>query len=250
VAQESGTLRYEPPKKFVLFNWKQDYRIGNGPWRHVYFPPDQLFERARLAEGMQINAGEEFLKMRVIAGDHLFVDRVTYNFRKPTRGDIIVFETHGITALSRDQQDTYYIKRLIGLGGEHVRIGDDRHVIINGKRLDAGTPHFEFVYSFDPKQAPRDSEFSGHVNETVAQRYRRSFQPLAPYFLAETNEFILQPKHFIAMGDNTMNSSDGRTWGSFPQEKVIGKSFFVYWPIGSAEYMGNERSSRFGWAHR
>jgi hypothetical protein len=43
-----------------------------------------------------------------------------------------------------------------------------------------------------------------------------------------------------------VNSSDSRTWGDFPRENVIGKSFFVYWPIGDQE----NRDSRFGWGHR
>jgi signal peptidase I len=248
-AKTDGILRYEPPKRFVLFNLWQNYSIG-GARGKIWFPPDQLFERANLPQGIPINAGTTFLQMRTIAGDHLFVDRVTYNFRQPSRGDIIVFETHGITALPPDQQDTYYIKRLVALGGEKVRIGDDRHLVINGKRLDAATPHFEFVYSFATNQPPSDSEYSGHVNESVAQNYRRSFGQLAPLFLDEKSELTIPPKHYLAMGDNTMNSSDGRTWGTFPQERVIGKSFFVYWPIGGAEFRGKERESRFGWAHR
>jgi hypothetical protein len=52
------------------------------------------------------------------------------------------------------------------------------------------------------------------------------------------------------MGDNTLNSSDSRYWGDFPRENVIGKSFFVYWPIGTTAFKGEERPSRFGWAHR
>ena len=101
------------------------------------------------------------MKLRVNAGDHLFVDRITYNFRPPKRGEIIVFETKGIDSLPQDQ---FYIKRMVAMGGERVQIGDDRHLIINGKRLDASTPHFENVYSFNPKEPPRDSHYSGHVN--------------------------------------------------------------------------------------
>jgi signal peptidase I len=50
----------------------------------------------------------------------------------------------------------------------------------------------------------------------------------------------------MVMGDNTINSSDSRTWGDFPRENVIGKSFFVFWPFGSQ----NGRDSRFGWGTR
>ena len=251
VAKESGRLEYTPPTKAVLFNLWQNYQIGNGPVHKIWFPPDQLFERSGLSSGTPLNIGDEFIKMRVISGDHLFVDRFSYNFRRPHRGDIIVFETHGITRLSRDQQDTYYIKRLVGLGGDRIRIGNDRHLVINNQRLDANTPHFEFVYSFDTNTPPMDSEWSGHVNEYVAELTgRRGFGPLAPNFPDEKTEVVLPPKHYMAMGDNTMNSSDGRTWGYFPQEKVIGKSFFVYWPIGETIYRDKVRPSRFGWAHR
>ena len=207
-----------------------------------------MFGRADVPQGATVRAGEDIVKMRVVSGDHLFVDRVTFNLRRPERGDIVVFETHGITRLPRDQQDTYYIKRLVGLGGEVLQVGNDRHLRINGQRLDANTPHFEFVYSFDPNQPPADSKFSGHVNEATANRYGRG--NLAPNFLTESNKYVMPPRHFLAMGDNTMNSSDGRTWGDFPQERVIGKSCFVYWPIGGTMFNGETRASRFGWAHR
>ena len=44
--------------------------------------------------------------------------------------------------------------------------------VINGQRLDASTPHFENVYGFDPDTPPRESQFSGHVNGTVAYEIR------------------------------------------------------------------------------
>jgi signal peptidase I len=175
----------------------------------------------------------------VIAGDHLFVDRVTYNFRKPTRGEIIVFQTKGINTLPQDQ---FYIKRLVALGSEHVRIGDDRHLRINNKRLDASTPHFENVYSF--KGPPRESAYSGHLNDEVARH--TGISGLAPLFPDENAEFVVSPNHYMVMGDNTMNSSDSRVWGDFSEENVIGRSFFVYWPIGRQD----ERASRFGWGTR
>jgi len=50
----------------------------------------------------------------------------------------------------------------------------------------------------------------------------------------------------MVMVDNTVKSSHSRTWGDFPRESVIGKSFFVYWPIGSQD----GRDSRFGWGTR
>src|SRR6185295_8323118 len=131
--------------------------------------------------------GENILKMKSISGDHLFVDRITYNFRRPRRGEIIVFETDDIKGMSQDQHGQFYIKRLVALGDEQVRIGDDRHLVINGKRLDSSTPHFENVYSFDPAEPPAENKYSGHVNETVASSLNKG--SLAPYFPTESTTY-------------------------------------------------------------
>ena len=248
VAKASG--QFEPidsdPKRLLLFNLYQRFRIGDKT-HMVWFPPDGLWRRAMLTDlyghpiSKQFEKGQDVIKLKTISGDHLFVDRMSYNFRRPKRGEIIVFETRG-TLIA--QQDQFYIKRLVVLGNERVRIGNDRHLVINGKRLDASTPHFEHVYSFDPAKPPMESLYSGHLNEYVAQRHE--YRGLAPLFTDEKDEETVKPNHYMVMGDNTVNSSDSRTWGDFPRENVIGKSFFVYWPIGRQD----GRDSRFGWGHR
>jgi signal peptidase I len=211
-------------------------------------PPERsemaaLESRMGLKRGQSFTNGSDVLRIKVISGDHLFVDRFTYNFRKPQRGEIIVFETRGIIAndaegKNRMPQDQFYIKRLVGLGNERIQIGDDRHLRINGTRLDASTPHFQFVYSFEPKAAPADSTFSGHVNQLVANQIDPRYW-IAPIFRDGSAEYQMPAKSFIVMGDNTMNSFDSRAWGAFPENNVIGRSCFVYWPL----------STRFGWAN-
>jgi signal peptidase I len=134
---------------------------------------------------------------------------------------------------------------MVAMGGEKVQIGNDRHLIIDGKRLDASTPHFENVYSFPPSQPPRESEYSGHVNGFVARENGISGE-LAPLFPTATNVVDVPLNYYMVMGDNTVNSSDSRTWGPFSRTNVIGKSFFVYWPIGAQ----NGRGSRFGWGQQ
>jgi signal peptidase I len=49
--------------------------------------------------------------------------------------------------------------------------------------------------------------------------------------LSPGDEYDVQPHHVFVMGDNTFNSYDSRFWGDFPETKIIGKSFFVYWPL-------------------
>ena len=243
VCEEDGEFRgAEPPKTVIpLLVKKQRFQVGARAYT-IWFPPDQLFggvHRSELKHGQQFRKGEDILKLKVISGDHLFVDRMSYNFRRPERGEIIVFETKGIPTLPQDQ---FYIKRMVAMSDERVRLGDDRHLRINGLRLDASTPRFENVYHLTGP--PRDSHFSGQVNELVARQNER--HGLAPLFGDGRQEFHVRPNHYIVMGDNTMNSLDSRAWGDFAQANVIGKSAFVYWPFLSQ----GDRPGRFGWSHR
>jgi signal peptidase I len=186
-------------------------------------PEDSFARRASIDIGQTFRKGDDIVKFEETAGDHLFVDRMTYNFRHPKRGEIIVFETRGIgNQFARLPSDQFYIKRMVAMGGEHVQIGDDRHLVIDGKRLDATTPHFERVYSFDPATPPAESQFSGHVNKPGQ---------LAPLFVDNPDGVMIRPNHYMVMGDNTLNSYDSRAWGDFSQTNVIGKYFFVYWPF-------------------
>ena len=139
--------------------------------------------------------------------------------------------------------DEFYIKRLVGLGGETLSLAQDYevagappygtsvpvgHLVVNGQPLSASTPHFENLYSFSNPPPARnvlvyhDNQYYGHA----------MVQSLSP-----GSEFQIRPDHYFVMGDNTMNSLDSRYWGDFPATSIIGKSFFVYWPI----------TNRFGW---
>jgi signal peptidase I len=212
-------------------------------------PPDSqgsdLERLMSVRRGTSFRKGDEVLNMKIISGDHLFIDRFTYNFVPPRRGDIVVFETRGIEQLPPDQQDTFYIKRLVGLGGDTLSIkqdylvsnpphmGDSQipvgHLVINGHELSAATPGFAGLYSFS--NPPR-------TNILVYQDYHYYGHAMMGY-LSPGQDFTVQPDRFFVMGDNTMNSLDSRFWGDFSQTKVIGKAFFVYWPI----------SERFGWSY-
>jgi signal peptidase I len=262
VAPEEGRLEaVRAPQHLLLFNLKQDYKF-NEKWHTIWFPPDDLFQRA----GYEVNpyesapdqsrnvvysvnarpgdpnppikAGDPIIRLKVVAGDHLLVDRLSYNFRHPARGEIVVFETKGIPEEMRERYnipaDEFYIKRLVALGGEHVQIGDDFHLIINGVRLDTNTPHFENVYNFDPKQQPRESHYTGHYKGYFRGEGYQQGQDLSPMFTeAPGGVYTVRPDHYMVMGDNTLNSLDSRVWGDFPETNVIGKYFFVYWPIST-----------------
>jgi signal peptidase I len=232
VAENDGELTIDEPLRLLIFNIKQTVHIGEKSYT-LWFPPDYggenspLRVRAGLRDKQEFHRGDQVLKLKVVAGDHLFVDRMSYNFRPPQRGEIIVFETKGINSDYRElfniPADQFYIKRLVGLGGEQIKLGDDRHLIIDGKRLDASTPRFAKVYGFNPGDPPADSHYSGHVNAPY----------LARFFQNKPDGVAIPKDHYMVMGDNTVNSSDSRSWGTFPATNVIGKAFFVYWPITS-----------------
>jgi len=244
VAQNDGELQAIDPPVHFLINIKQTLWIG-GVAHTIWFPPDYGDSTLAMRAGLQMRSdagsghffhqGDDVVKMCVSAGDHLFVDRLTYNFRPPRRGDIIVFATAGTQV---ENQDEFYIKRLTVLPGEHVQIGDDRHLIINGRRLDATTPHFEKVYGFNPTQPPAKSRYSGHVNGIVAREFDL-YPNLAPLFPDAETIYTNGDDAYMVMGDNTCDSSDSRTWGSVSKDNVTGKAFFVYWPL----------TSRFGWGN-
>ena len=210
--------------------------------------------------------GEHVINMHRESGDHLLIDRLTYNFRKPNRGEIIVFETKNIAGI---ENDLFYIKRLAGLPNEKIRIGDDRHLVINDERLDASDHPFELLYSFDvAEEIPlaQDSRFSGHVNQKVFQqvlderrktvarqngvdpsRIRISYAGnISPNFMDGSHEFQIPQNRYLALGDNTVSSKDSRDWGSLPAKNIFGKASFIYWPFLGQKH--RTRPNRFGWA--
>jgi len=223
------------PKTVVPFVSRQSLKTTAGDIT-IWFPPDRFAEQLGLLDDSlqrfkktSFRKGEDIVRARVTTGDHLFVERVTYNFRRPERGEVIVFrsETHpDMTA------NTHYIKRLVGLGGERIRIGDDRHTYINGAPLTTNDYGFEKVFSFDPQLPPQRSVYSGHVNGTVWRRAEGTAGPTRNFPDGKT-EYTIRPGHYVCFGDNTMNSADSRHWGEpdFAQEKVIGRSLFVFWPF-------------------
>lgn len=241
-ARSDGRLtEIEKPEPVVslLPHWtRQRFKVGTD-WHTVWLPPTDLpnpwgadpwkllFIHAGVTADRAYKAGEPVIRLAVNSGDHILVDRISYNFRRPERGEIVVFRTGGVAGIT---EATYYIKRLVGLGGDRVRIGDDRHLIVNGQRFDSYTPHFEQVYSF--VGPPRDSQYSGHLNDRMAQAMRMRPRSLAPKFPTGQSEFVVRPSHLLVLGDNSVSSVDGRRWGDFPESRLVGRFWLVHWPVG------------------
>jgi signal peptidase I len=149
-------------------------------------------------------------------GDHLFVDRYTHHFFDLKRGDIIVFNTEGIFYDGRRIADNayYYIKRLIGLPGDTIKIIDSM-VYIKPKGEDKFRPIVEFSDKFKKLYSGKGG-YHGH---------------LASGLLQPGNQVEVPEGHFFAMGDNSANSLDGRSWGFVPRENIVGTPLLVFWPL-------------------
>ena len=130
-------------------------------------------------------------------GDNLIVDKISYRFKDPERFDIIVFPY-------QYAEDTFYIKRIIGMPGETVQIIDGA-VYINDVLLDEDVYGKEVI----------DSTKYGIAEE--------------PIVLGEDEYFVL--------GDNRNHSSDSRdpSVGVLTREQLIGRAWIRVWPISEFE---------------
>ena len=143
-------------------------------------------------------------------GDQVFVDKFSYNFVKPHRGDVFVFRTNHISGIREDPEtgSPFYIKRLGGLPGDELRI-DPPLLYIDGKI----------------------AEGFGFARVMAAKLPYRGYA-LGRDYLTQPNQSFVVPEHgYFALGDNSYNSYDSRYWGPVPDENLVGRGLFVYWPF-------------------
>lgn len=159
------------------------------------------------------HAGEPIVRGYVDTGDQVFVDKFTYHFRAPKRGDVFVFNTAGIPGIRMDDphvKSQFYIKRLVGLPGDKLQV-DAPKLIVNGEPAKG--------FGFERVMKAQNG-YRGYSND-------RRFA----YLTSPEEGFQVPPKSYFAMGDNSYNSSDSRAWGRVPAENVVGRGLVVYWPF-------------------
>lgn len=134
-------------------------------------------------------------------GDNLIVDKISYRFHDPERYDIIIFPY-------KYEEDTYYIKRIIGLPGEHVRIDDSGNIYINEKVLKES-------YGREVIQDPG-----------IAR-----------------DEITLGEGEYFVLGDNRNNSSDSRdpSVGIIQKKDIIGRAWLQIYPFVNLDLSGTSR---------
>ena len=192
--------------------------MRSGRVYQVGITPEVLRYQLRLGEGQRFNQGQSILRAYADLGDQLFVDRFSYNLRLPHRSDVFVFKTNNILGIppTPDGTSQHYIKRLAGVPGDALRI-QAPDLYINGKP--AAEPGFKRVES-------QQNGYTGYTND------RPDLQSMM--YLGTPNAAVDVPEHsYFALGDNSANSLDSRYWGFVPEENVVGRGLFVYWPFTS-----------------
>jgi len=193
-------------------------QVGNfGPFNRVpntssmiWLPIGNKQIKVPMEAQFYIKAGDYVTKGTLLAsakrktGDHILVNKVAYNFSRPERGQIIVFNTHGIK-YEGVQKDTYYIKRLVGMPQENIGIKDN-HLHVNGAALTQ--PSF-----FKDKQYV----LPGHGQPSV--------------FSTPDQSCLIPANHYLMFGDNTLSSLDGRYFGPVIESEVLGPAFAIHWPF-------------------
>lgn len=173
-------------------------------------------------------AGETIMRARVDAGDMVIVNRMSYHFRKPKRGETFVFDTRGInvsmspTALSSQADATHYIKRLCGLPGDTLFVKTP-NLLINGEpakeetiaRVAAGKPPFNAT---------------GYQQLSYVQNIRAWMTNFCSRTLNDKCRNV-NLREYAALGDNTTNSLDSRYWGPVRQFNIVGPATFALWPF-------------------
>ncbi len=127
-------------------------------------------------------------------GDYLLVDEITYKFREPERGEVVVFKYP-------NNEATFFIKRVIGLPGERVVIEGGGVKVFNNEN--AGGLELKEYY------LQSGLETSGKADVT------------------------LKEGEYFVLGDNRSASFDSRSWGILDIKEVIGLARVRLWPIGS-----------------
>jgi signal peptidase I len=176
----------------------------------VYAAPETLRHDFNVFAGRTIGRGEVVARGYIDTGDQVFVDKFTYNFVKPHRGDVFVFRTNHISGIPGDPESgqPFYIKRLGGLPGDTLRI-DSPLLYVNGK-------------------IPASYGLRRVMN---AKSPYQGYGPGHDYLARPDSEFTVPAHNYFALGDNSYNSYDSRYWGPVPEDDLVGRGLIVYWPF-------------------
>lgn len=197
-------VNHDGNKELVFFQDGQKTLVFMPDGRQVKATPEMepILEEARTEERF----------------DRILVNKMSYWFHQPRRGDIVVFKVPP-AIFSKDK--SIYIKRCVGLPGEQLSFDGDGHLLAGGSRV--REPDF-----FDTQRYT--SSIDGLYNGTVPGI---TYTPTGSGQDTRIDSIRVPPGQIYVFGDNTNSSYDGRYWGGVALNNVKGRAFFRYWPLGN-----------------
>ena len=148
------------------------------------------------------------MEPKLSSEDNLIVDKISYRFHDPERFDIVVFPF-------RYEENIFYIKRVIGLPGETIRIDEKGNILINGEILEES------------------------YGKEVIQSPGRAYE-----------EIVLADDEYFLMGDNRNNSTDSRdpSVGNVRRDEIVGRAWLRIWPLDQVGFIEHRnRRGRAAW---
>jgi len=184
-----------------------------------------LFATTFILQAFKIPSGS--MEPTLLVGDHVLVNKFIFGgrgawyekllpYRAVQRGDIIVFR------FPYDDH-VHYVKRVIGLPGDHLRIVN-QVVYINGQPL--SEPYAIHSEAYDPF-----GDNFPPVDQDVAQERLRPEWAAQIANYVSRGALVIPPDHYFVMGDNRDDSSDSRYWGFVDRDAIMGRPMFIYWSV-------------------
>lgn len=211
-----------------------------------------LVLRSFLVEPFQIPSGSMIPTLEV--GDFILVNKFAYGIRlpvldtkiiavdNPQRGDVMVFRYPS-------DPDVNYIKRVVGLPGDHVRYSSDKRLFVNDQ------PVAEQLIGEEPGSLGSALLYNEHLG-TVEHRIRKEMNR---YRVEPGKEWTIPAEHYFMMGDNRDNSNDSRYWndpnipkdvlGMVPDRNIVGKAFAIWMSWPDPKFKSLPNFSRVGLIH-
>ena len=203
----------------------EQYRLPGEPGTVIQYLRERHAGKAVLEQGETLACGA------FESGDHLFVDRTSFYFREPRRGDITVFITDGIEEPGGGPlAGRFYIKRLVGLPGDTLRLGSDHRLYLKP----AGAAGFQVVDGTASPAFPRLYSFHGGYRGYC-------HYPGSQYLNTPEATFTVGPDEYFMLGDNSESSRDSRFWGIVPRRNLVGSAALCWWPF-SRRWGGTDRA--------